>query len=184
MTETSAILYTVGHSNRALAEFLALLGSANIATLIDVRARPRATRWPHFSGPKLARSLEESGIGYRWLGDGLGGFRTPSAVCRHIALDETLRGFAEHMETEEFRRTSADLKQSAMTIPTAIMCAEKDPNRCHRRLIADYMELLNLRVVHLVDADTRAEHRTSAEARREGANLIYDRVGRPSLWTE
>ena len=184
MTGESAILYTVGHSNRSLEEFLAVLASADIETLIDIRARPRATRWPHFSSPKLARSLKESGIRYRWAGNELGGFRAPSTGCRHIALEEALRGFAEHMETDEFLAAAADLKEAASTTPVAIMCAEKDPNRCHRRLIADYMEVFDLRVMHLVAADIRAEHQVNPAARREGLILIYDRMGQPPLWTE
>jgi hypothetical protein len=53
MTHQSAAIYTAGHSNRLLEEFLTLLASAHIEASVDFRARPQATRWPQFSGSKL-----------------------------------------------------------------------------------------------------------------------------------
>ena len=64
---------------------------------------------------------------------------------------------------------------------TAIMCAERLPEHCHRSLIADYLILQGCQVIHLIDVDERREHLLRAEARRESAVPIYDRFSSGEL---
>jgi uncharacterized protein (DUF488 family) len=168
-------LYTVGHGNRTLEEFLALLRGPGIQALVDVRAQPHSGRNPQFSETSLRPALEAEGIQYHWAGRQLGGRRPPQAVTRHLALAEDLRGYADYMDGAAFRQAALQLQRMATQGATAILCAERDPAHCHRRLIADYLTLRAVRVIHLLAAGEQREHGLSPEARRESAELVYDR---------
>ncbi len=169
------VVYTVGHSNRDPDAFVALLTSQAIAALVDVRAQPHSSRFPHFSSDSLRKTLDEAGIVYHWAGRQLGGRREARPGSRHTALETGLRGYADYMETDPFRRAAAQLLNMAAKAPTAILCAERLPEQCHRRLIADYLALQGARVIHLIDPHENREHLLSVEARRESARLVYDR---------
>ena len=67
-------IFTIGHSTRTLAEFVALLRQADITLLVDVRSIPRSRKAPQFNGDTLPASLAADGIGYRHL-RALGGRR-------------------------------------------------------------------------------------------------------------
>ena len=55
------------------------------------------------------------------------------------------------------------------------MCAEKLPAQCHRSLIADYLVLKGVNVVHLIEAGDAREHLLNPHARTESGKLVYDR---------
>lgn len=174
-------LYSAGHGNRAPAELIGLLRSAGITTLVDVRAQPASARHPQFAMDTLRTALEREGIVYHWAGRQLGGFRQPRPDSPHIALEsEGFRGFADHMETEAFQRGVSQLVNLGTKAPTAFLCAEKLPELCHRSLIADYLALQGVTVLHLIDAAETREHRLNPLARTESGKLVYDRgISRP-----
>ena len=172
---TPQTLYTVGHGTRQLDELIALLKQASVVTLVDVRAQPRSQHNPQFNDDALRAACERAGIVYHWAGRQLGGLRAPRPDSPHVALEEGRRGFADHMDTEAFRKGASQLQQLAARGACAILCAERDPARCHRALIADYLTLQGLRVVHLITPGESREHLLSPEARRESAALVYDR---------
>jgi uncharacterized protein (DUF488 family) len=178
---TTSVLYTVGHSDRPLAGLMELLGAAGIASLVDVRAQPQSRRHPQFSEPSLRAACERNGMAYHWAGRQLGGRRPVRGDSIHTMLDAGLRGFADYMQTDAFQRAAAQLLSMAGRGATAIMCAERDPVRCHRSLIADYLTLQGTRVVHLIDLGRTHEHQLRVEARRESAALVYDRHDTGSL---
>ena len=171
----NCVIYTVGHSSRAAAELNELLEKHAIAAPVDVRAHPHSSRHPQFGTDRLRHTLDLAGIVYHWAGRQLGGRRAPRAGSQHSALEAGLRGYADYMETDSFCRAATQLVNMAGRAPTAILCAERLPEHCHRRLIADYLVLQGLRVIHLIDPSEMREHVLSAEARRESAQLIYDR---------
>jgi len=175
MEHDPVTLYSVGHSNRTIEELIALLGQAGIETLVDVRAQPRSMRHPQFNEDLLRAACERAGIVYHWAGRQLGGLRAAHAGSPHTALAEEVRGFADHMGTEPFKKAAAQLLQMAVRAPTAMLCAERDPAHCHRALIADYLLLQGARVLHLMAPGDVREHLLSAQARRESAELVYDR---------
>ena len=174
MHSPSLRVYTVGHSNRPLDEFLAILLAAEIHHLVDVRAKPFSRRHPHFTGPRLRSTCTDSGLRYHWAGRELGGFRPSSPASRHRALPEDLRGYAEHMETTQFQQTIERLMELAGVRFTAIMCAERRPEDCHRRLIADYLTCQGVQVLHLLRVGEAVEHRLSPGARPERGHVVYD----------
>ena len=178
----TARLYSIGHSNRSLDGFISLLQAHGIATLIDIRSQPQSRRHPHFAMDELRAGLEQAGITYHWAGRQLGGLRKSIAKSPHTALDnEGMRGYADHMATEEFRRGVNQLLHLAQQATTAIMCAEKLPEHCHRSLLADYLVLQGVEVIHIIDEGETREHHLSPFARRESAQLIYDRHTTASL---
>lgn len=168
-------LYTIGHGNRQIGELIALLKEAGVDTLVDVRAQPRSRHNPQFNDDALRLACESADIVYHWAGKQLGGMRAPRPDSPHRALDQSLRGFADHMDTETFQKGAAQLQNLAARGTCAILCAERDPARCHRSLIADYLTLQGACVLHLVAPGETREHVLSPEARRESAALVYDR---------
>lgn len=168
-------VWSIGHSTRSIEELIEMLTQAEVATLVDVRAQPRSTRNPQFNEEKLRESCGQANLVYHWAGRHLGGKRPPRLDSPHIAMDEGRRGFADHMGTEIFKKAISQFLSLVARAPTAILCAEREPESCHRNLIADYLLLQGLHVVHLIAPGVSREHLLSAQARRESATLIYDR---------
>ena len=148
-------VYTVGHSTRGLDEFIALLARHGIAHVADVRAFPASRRHPHFNREPLAGELGPRGIAYSHH-PALGGRRTPSRDSRNAAWRNAgFRGYADYMQTADFRRGIDGLLLVAGAAPTAVMCAESVPWRCHRSLIADALLVRGAAVLHVLDAGLR-----------------------------
>ena len=134
--------FTIGHSTRALDEFLELLRDSGVELIVDVRKLPGSTRYPQFDQDALASSLEAAGIGYR-RADGLTGRRP---VSRDVPFaingwweNRSFHNYADHALGDEFADALAELRNHAATTPTAIMCSEAVWWRCHRRIIADHL---------------------------------------------
>ncbi len=150
---TPRTVYTIGHSTRPAARLIALLAEQSIRTLVDVRTVPRSRHNPQFNGDALAAVLAETGIEYRHV-KALGGLRRPRADSVNLGWrNASFRGYADHMQSEEFAEALAGLEQLAAVCPTAIMCAEAVPWRCHRGLIADALTIRGWRVLHLGTSD-------------------------------
>ncbi len=169
------VIHTVGHGRRDLAAFLALLSPLGLRVLVDVRARPRSSRLPHFCREPLAEALAEIGVHYVFEGEDLGGLRPEAADSRHTALQPGgLRAYADHMESARFRAAAARLLALACAAPLAVLCAERFPGDCHRSLLADYLLLLGATVRHAIDPGRIEEHHLSPLARVDAGTLIYD----------
>ena len=161
-------LYTIGHGNRAVEDFTALLGSARIECLIDVRAYPRSRRNPQFARIALDPFLKAHAIHYAWEGEALGGMRRPRADSPHVALaDAAHRGYADHMATAEFNGALERLVAAGRARATAFMCAETNPEHCHRSFIADALLARGVEVLHLMGVQDVRAH-----ALREGARVV------------
>ena len=109
------ILRTIGHSNHSLEKFLQLLNAHKISILVDVRSWPSSRRMPHFNRARLQESLTAAGIGYLWFGKELGGKQDGDTAA------------------PAFRTRIRELAALAQDERAAIMCAEEDPRRCHRK---------------------------------------------------
>lgn len=169
-------LYTVGHSNRELEELLHLLTDAGIRNLVDVRAWPVSRRHPQFVREILQGALAGCGIGYRWAGRELGGMRRPRAGSPHRALEEPgFRGYADYMDTPLFGAAAERLLTEAAEAPTAILCAERRPEHCHRSFIADWLMLRGVEITHLLEPGESTSHVLTRQARLESGRLVYDR---------
>jgi uncharacterized protein (DUF488 family) len=142
-------LHTIGHSTRSTDRLLELLREAGIATLVDVRTVPRSRHNPQFHQAALAPALARAGVEYRHV-RALGGLRRPRGDSVNLGWrNASFRGYADYMQSEAFARALAELQTLAAARPTAIMCAEALPWRCHRGLIADALTIRGWRVLHL-----------------------------------
>jgi len=167
-------VHTIGHSTRTLRELLDLLSQHGIAGIADVRRFPASRRHPHFAREALARALAESGIRYDWLPE-LGGRRSSRPDSPHVAWRTAgFRGYADHMESAEFRAGLARLLALAAARPTAVLCAEAVPWRCHRQLIADALVARGLSVMHVTGPGEASPHRLTSFARLDGERIVYD----------
>jgi uncharacterized protein (DUF488 family) len=176
------VIWTIGHGNRPLGEFLSLLKEAGIECLVDVRAYPASRRHPQFARESLDKSLADAGVRYVWEGKALGGRRKPEPDSPHLALrNPGFRAYADHMMSETFREGLARLIGLGSATPAAIMCAERLPWRCHRYLLADSLVARGVRVFHLVSPGQRKEHAFNQLARVNGERLVYDTGEQPPL---
>ena len=149
-------LYTVGHGTRTTEELLAVLQSAGVVRLADVRRFPGSRRNPHLSREALAADVP----GYEWWGEELGGRRSRAAATRHPAWrNDAFRAYADYMDSAAFR--DALVRLLSAPEPTAVMCAETLWWNCHRRLIADAAVSQGVDVVHLLDVGKSQPHKVS-----------------------
>jgi uncharacterized protein (DUF488 family) len=146
-------LFTIGHSSHPLEPFTALLRDAGITQVADVRRWPRSRRHPHFDDDALAVELASAGIAYAHVAE-LGGHRDRLAGSPNDGWDvEAFNGYADHLASAEFGRGLERLLALATARPTAVMCAEGDWRRCHRRLLADVLVARELADVRHVAPD-------------------------------
>jgi uncharacterized protein (DUF488 family) len=138
-----------------------------------VRRFPRSRRHPQFDTAALARDLPAAGIGYAHA-PGLGGFRRARPDSRNTGLhDAGFRGYADYMQSDDFAHHLAALIATAADTPTAIMCAEAVPWRCHRSLIADALVARGVDVRHILSAAPAAAHTLTAAARVVEGRVTY-----------
>ena len=151
-------IWTVGHSTRSGEEFGQILSAHGIEVLVDVRSFPGSRRYPQFNRAALAESLASIRITYRHE-PRLGGRRTPRADSHNTAWrNSSFRAYADHMETDDFRKGVEDLLELAASARVAVMCAEALWWRCHRRLISDYLKTEGHAVIHILDQNKTQEH--------------------------
>ena len=167
-------ILTVGHSNHEEEDFLDLLRGAGVELIADVRRYPGSRRQPHFERTALAAVLLEAGIGYRWLGETLGGRRRPLPGSMNDAWEsDQFRGYADHMGSDEFAAGLAELEGLGREQRVAVMCAEAWWIRCHRRLIADALTAHGWRVLHLGANGRLEQHELTDFAVVEGGRITY-----------
>lgn len=177
-----AVIFSIGHSSRSIGGLLAMLGAAGVKSLIDVRAQPGSQRYPHFQSDALRRAVNASGMDYHWAGQQFGGRRQARPKSVHTALSSGgERGFAEYMQTGEFRRAINKLVHMAHGTNCALLRAEKKPTDRHRALIANYLSVIGVRVLHLIESDWTAEHKIYPMAHWDDMTLIYNRLCQPPL---
>lgn len=165
--------YTVGDSTRSLEDFVAMLRGHGISCVTDVRTVPRSRHVPQFNAETLPGRLAEGEIGYLHLKD-LGGFRKPSPDSKNKGWrNESFRGYADYMQSEEFEAALEQLIEVGRNHRTAIMCAEAVPFRCHRSLIADALTLRGFMVRHIISATRADQHRLTPFASVNGNQITY-----------
>ena len=171
------MILTIGHSTRPLDAFVDLLRRHNITHLVDVRTIPRSRRHPQFNREALPEPLGAHGVAYTHV-PGLGGLRHPRRDSTNTGWRNAgFRGYADYMQTPEFASNLEALIAQASPQPTAVMCAEAVPRRCHRSLISDALTARGVPVEHITGPDARQPHRLTAFARTDGTRVIYPAPG-------
>ncbi|MGH8146402.1 MAG: DUF488 family protein [Rhodanobacteraceae bacterium] len=166
-------LWTIGHSTRAIEEFIGLLKDNGIEALADVRHFPGSRKYPQFNVEPLRELLRESAVAYEPFTE-LGGRRkvlpdSPNTAWRLPAF----RGYADYMGTQAFHEGIERLKALANRKRTAIMCAEAVWWRCHRGLISDVFKLHGTRVFHIMGPGAPHEHPYTSAAHVVEGHLDY-----------
>ena len=169
-----AEILTVGHSNHEEGEFLELLRGAGVELVADVRANPHS-RYPQFNRSALAAELIAIGIHYVDLGGELGGHRHPQPGSVNTGWEgiEAFQGYADHMASLEFETGLERLEELARERRTAVMCAEADWSRCHRRLLSDALTMRGWQVLHLGPTGALVPHELTDFAVVENGVVTY-----------
>jgi uncharacterized protein (DUF488 family) len=169
----STAVFTIGHSTRSIDELVAVLRAHRVEALADVRLIPRSRRYPHFNDDALAVSLPDAGIRYVPF-QSLGGRRRPEKDSINTGWrNASFRGYADFMQADAFARGLDELIQLARASPTAIMCAEAVPWRCHRSLIADALLVRGWEVIDIYDERKATPHKLTPFAKVQGTRLTY-----------
>ncbi|MGI6481954.1 MAG: DUF488 family protein [Methanobacterium sp.] len=138
-------IFTIGHSNHPLEDFLKLLDDKGIKKLVDVRSAPYSKYSPHFNKNDIKKSLKENGVDYFYLGKKIGGrpsnesyYKDGKIMYNLVKMDENYKeGIKNLEEMLDDRRT-------------VLMCSEEDPHKCHRhKLITPTLLKKGYNVFHI-----------------------------------
>jgi uncharacterized protein (DUF488 family) len=170
-----ARIWTVGHGTATAEGFAELVCGAGVESIVDVRRFPGSRRNPHFARDEMAVWLADHDVSYQWL-PALGGRRRSHGVSPNIALrNPQFRAYADHMATGEFAAGVRTLLAEAAQADVAVMCSESLWWRCHRRLLADHLVLVEtVQVEHLLHDARLTEHPVTPGARRAAGHVVYD----------
>jgi uncharacterized protein (DUF488 family) len=171
--ETTHPVFTIGHSTHPLDLFVSILRSFDIDLVVDIRTVPRSRHNPQFNKETLPAGLARHGIGYLHMA-GLGGLRK----ARPDSLNQgwhnaSFRGFADYMQTVEFRSNLNELIDMRVEHDLVLMCAEVLPWRCHRSLVADALLVRGVQVHHILKEGKDQEHRLTSWAQVQDMEITY-----------
>jgi uncharacterized protein (DUF488 family) len=167
-------IYTIGHSTRPIAAFLAMLKAHGVELLVDVRTVPRSRHNSQYDREALSASLQREHLRYTHV-PGLGGLRHPrkGAMTNLGWRNASFRGYADYMQTPEFAGHLESLIKAAELEPLAVMCAEAVPWRCHRSLIADALLARGLQVSEIASPEQLKPLSMHPWAHVEGTQVSY-----------
>jgi uncharacterized protein (DUF488 family) len=169
----ASTIFTIGHSTHPAKEFISILKAYDIQTLVDIRTVPRSRHNPQFSQEALAQTLEANGIIYEYMKD-LGGLRhakqdSPNKGWRN----KSFRGYADYMETADFKAALMELIKIGKRSATVIMCAEAVPWRCHRSLVGDALLIRDIQVTDIMSETKSMPHKLTKFAKVKGKKILY-----------
>ncbi len=166
-------IYAIGHSTRSLESFLEILQAHGVTLLADIRTVPKSRHNPQISRELLEQELPRHGVQYQHLKD-LGGLRRPNKDSVNTGWENaSFRGYADYMQTPEFRAALEKLVELAAHAHVAIMCAEGNPFRCHRSLVADALTVRGITVLHISSRKSAKPHRLTPFAKVQGTRITY-----------
>lgn len=141
-------IFTIGHSNRQWNDFISLLQDSHVDIVVDVRRYPGSKVCPQFNKEEMTKELKKQNIEYINI-EKLGGRRkeiaTERSGCNYDSgwKNNSFRAYADYMTTTPFKEGINEILSLMTHYNTlAVMCAEALPWRCHRRMIADYLTML------------------------------------------
>jgi uncharacterized protein (DUF488 family) len=155
-------VFTIGHGTRPADELVECLQGAGVATLVDIRRYPGSRRNPQFNKEALSSTLADAGIAYRHAVE-LGGRRSGQPGEERFTCIGTaaFRSYAARMGAREWQEALAAALEELVP---CVMCAETEPQRCHRLLVSNLLAARGHEVVHLLRPRDSQEHRLSKQA--------------------
>lgn len=171
--DSNKTIYTIGHSTHTTEEFIAMLESFGVEIVADIRRFPGSRKYPNFNQDDLEASLKAANIDYQHI-EALGGRRRvqPDSVNDRWR-NASFRGYADYMETPEFKKGIERLEEIGSEKITAFMCAEAVWWRCHRSMVADYLKARGWNVMHIMNVGKAIEHPYTSPARIENGRVYY-----------
>ena len=128
-------LFTIGYQGAALDRFIACLQANDVRTLADIRFHPFSRR-PEFRQGPLRNAIAQAGLAYRHFKD-LGNPPASRAAAME-GDDETYRRlFLQHLATPAAQAALHAVSSIAEAGPVCLMCLERDPEDCHRLMVAE-----------------------------------------------
>ena len=167
-------LFTIGHSNRELQEFIDLLHENQITAVADVRSQPFSEYTPHFNRDPLASALRESEFSYVFLGEELGARR--GERCCYV---EGKARYDLIAQTPLFQQGLDRIRKGQEKHRVALMCSEKDPLTCHRSILISRILRSEYQIQHIIAAEELESH-----AQLEERLLDLWRLKEPNLFME
>jgi uncharacterized protein (DUF488 family) len=185
-TDTSAInnlglrvtlpFFTIGHSNRTLEEFVALLGAAEIGLVADIRRIPRSRANPQFNEDTLPAALAGAEISYERVA-ALGGLRrkarTVAPEINGFWTNQSFHNYADYALSNEFHAGLEHVIAQGRERRCVVMCSEAVWWRCHRRIVADHLIAHGETVFHIMGESRLERAQLSAGAVAEGHNPVF-----------
>jgi uncharacterized protein (DUF488 family) len=154
MSNTVGEVFTIGHSTQSWERFVALLQSAHVTAVADVRTSPYSRHSPQFSRDNLQAELRLAGISYVFLGKELGG--RPGG---HRLYCNGVADYEKMAQTPEFSKGLDRVIEGAKKYRIALMCSERDPLDCHRcLLVGRALAQRYVRVNHILDDGNIVSH--------------------------
>jgi uncharacterized protein (DUF488 family) len=147
-------IYTIGHGSQPFSDLELRLTSHHVRTIVDVRSIPYSKHAPDFQKQALVGIAAAAGIGYRWLGDRLGGRPDDPALLSADGRPDADKIAA----TASFAAGLDEVGALTQTGQVAILCSELAPEGCHRMtMLAPALEARGYRVIHILgDGSGRA----------------------------
>ncbi len=177
-------VYTIGHSTHPIEEFMRILQAYEIELLADVRTIPGSSHNPQFNQAALEEYLREHEVSYVHLKELGGRRRTTQASINTGWRNLSFRGYADYMQTEEFRGGLERLIKLAQAQRTGIMCAEAVPWRCHRSLIGDALLVRNIHGQDILSEKSSKPHELTPWAKVDGVSVTYPESGQETETAE
>lgn len=147
-------LFTIGHSNLDIKNFISFLNQHNVTALADVRSSPYSRYVSQFNRENLKNSLLNVGIKYVFLGEELGA--RPKDRSSYVEGKAVYENIAK---TPLFSQGIDRIKKGSQSYNIALMCAEKDPITCHRAvLVCQYLKVLPLDINHILQDGSLESH--------------------------
>ena len=171
------IIYTIGHSTHTTREFIKMLNSFEVDLVVDIRSYPGSRYCPQFGKARLKKNLLRNHIEYLHM-RGLGGRRS---VTKGMELNLAwrnlnFRGYADYMQTKEFKENLKELMRLSRQKTVVIMCAEAVPWRCHRSLVSDALLVHGFRVMDIFGILKTRPHKLTAFAKVYRRKITYPAV--------
>jgi uncharacterized protein (DUF488 family) len=135
-----AVIFTIGFTKKSLRDFIGILRRAGVKRVVDVRLRNTSQLAGWSKQPDFAYLLEE-------------GFRIAYEHHPEFApTDELLDAYKKDRDwaryEEQFnqllaeRRPETEARELLNKDSVCLLCAEPKADKCHRRMVAEYLRSL------------------------------------------
>jgi len=156
-------LYTIGYEGTDIDKFVATLKAVGVALLADVRALP-LSRKKGFSKNRLRERIESEGMQYIHLGT-LGDPKEGRNAARAGRHDEFRKIYSKHLSQAEPQQALKELAVLARNQATCLVCFEREPDECHRLIVASQLPK-GINIFHLYGDEPGRYVRNAAKVSR------------------